>query len=484
VPLRTARVAGRQLLVWLRSIPVFFFIVQQRLRAKLAFANCPWRLRQLSPGLMSEIAPRQFSTQADPVGWHAFVALAFALLTLVRLSVPGAPYFDEVHYLPAARALLEGHQALNLEHPPLAKQIMALGITLFGDRPLGWRLMSAGFGTLALFATMRATWRMSGLRAASVLAGILVATNFLLFVHARIAMLDIFMVGFVMLALWMCAGWICGEAGRFDSKPRWRLAIAGIAMGAAMACKWNAIVLAVLPGLAFLALRIWAARGRFLFAREGAPIDGVPLWEAGLWLGLLPLAVYAASFAPYIWLANPPAEAGNLIALHRHMLDLQTQVPEPHPYQSVWWQWVLNQRAIWYLYESIDGAQRGVMLIGNPATMLAGLPALAWCAWAGLRHKRWDCLTTALLYCASLSLWVAAPKPVQFYFHYLLPGIFLSMALALAIAALWHSGRRVIASVLALAPVALFAFWFAILTAAQLDSDQAFLNWAWFVSWQ
>ena len=52
---------------------------------------------------------------------------------------------------------------------------------------------------------------------------------------------------------------------------------------------------------------------------------------------------------------------------------LQMQPLKPHPYQSVWTQWVGNARAIWYLYENVDGAQRGVLLVGNPFTMLVGL---------------------------------------------------------------------------------------------------------------
>ena len=61
----------------------------------------------------------------DPIVWNCAIALAFLLTCLVRLTVPGVPYFDEVHYLPAARAVLELSQATNIEPPPLAKQIIA-----------------------------------------------------------------------------------------------------------------------------------------------------------------------------------------------------------------------------------------------------------------------------------------------------------------------------------------------------------------------
>lgn len=415
----------------------------------------------------------------DPLGWTCVAALVFLALSLVRIDIPSKPYFDEVHYLPAVRALMDFGRAANLEHPPLAKQIMALGLWLFGDRPFGWRVMSVGFGTLALFAMMRAAWFASDNRLASLLTGLFAGTNFLLFVHARIAMLDVFMVAFVMVALWMFAA-----ACREPERARWRLALTGAAMGAAMAAKWNAVPIAMLPGLAFLAARVMAGRRRLLMSRRGAPIPGTSLAEAFVWLGIVPLALYAASFWPLLFYDEVPGDPAGLVDLHRQMLDLQTQTLLPHPYQSVWWEWVGNIRAIWYLYEPADGAQRAVMLIGNPVTMIAGLVALGWCAVAGTTQRRWDALAAALLYGVSLALWVAAPKPVQFYFHYLLPGCFLSYALALGVARLWQQGRRVVPWALMVGAAAFFIYWWPALTAAPLDGPQSFLQWAWFENWR
>ena len=412
----------------------------------------------------------------DPIGWNAAITLAFAALALVRLAIPSTPMFDEIHYLPAARALLDGQAPVNLEHPPLGKWLIAGGMALWGDGPWGWRLPSLLAACLTLFALMRAMWLASGTRAASVLGGVLLGSNFLTLVHARIAMLDGFMLAFVLLALWMCAG-----ALRHPRGARRRLALAGVALGAAMACKWNAIPLAVLPGLAFLALR-WRHRGaRALTARAAPPVPGIALWEAGVWLGLVPLAVYALSYAPYALFTVPPA---GLIELHRQMWGLQTQVLEAHPYQSVWWQWVGNTRAIWYLYETVDGALRGVMVIGNPVAMLAGLPALAWCLWAGLRHGRADALAVALLYLASLALWVIAPKPVQFYFHYLLPATFLCAALALGVERLWQRGERLVPGAVVAGALGCFAWYYPILTAAPLADGEQWLLWAWWSGWQ
>jgi dolichyl-phosphate-mannose--protein O-mannosyl transferase len=166
------------------------------------------------------------------------------------------------------------------------------------------------------------------------------------------------------------------------------------------------------------------------------------------------------------------------------MLTLQEQVVAPHTYQSAWQEWILNRRAIWYLYEPVDGAQRGVMLIGNPLTMLLGLPALAWCAWTGIARRRTDALAVAMLYAVSLGMWIVAPKPVQFYYHYLLPSVFLIAALALALDALWRRGWRWLPLGVVAGSLGLFAFFWPILTAAPLDAPDAFVRWTWLDSWR
>ena len=419
----------------------------------------------------------------DPFGWSCVIALAFAIACLVRLSIPSTPYFDEVHYLPAARAVLELDWATNIEHPPLSKQIIALGIALFGDEPFGWRIMSVVFGTLTLFAAMRAMWFASQTRAASLLTGLFVATGFDLFVHSRIAMLDVFMAGFVMLAAWMFAATL-----RENETARWRLAIAGVALGCAMASKWNAIPLAVLPGLAFLAARWSAGRRRLIMSARGWPVGGMTLWEAGVWLGLVPLLVYAASFWPFLYWNVSSGNPEGLVDVHRMMLAMQTQVPEAHPYQSQWWDWVLNRRAIWYLYEPVDGAQRGVMLIGNPVTMWFGLIALGWCAWSAWAERKevlhWDRIALVAFYIASLGLWIVAPKAVQFYFHYLLSSLALCAALALGGERLWQRGERLMPLALCLGALGFFVYWYPILSAAPLDDPQDFLKWAWPEGWR
>ena len=153
---------------------------------------------------------------------------------------------------------------------------------------------------------------------------------------------------------------------------------------------------------------------------------------------------------------------------------------------SQWYQWLIDWRAVWYLYEVVDGAQRGVVLIGNPVSMLVGLPAVLWALWAGIWRRRYDALACAVLYVVCLGMWAVSGKPVQFYYHYLLPGTFLMACLALALAELREMGRWKWLSYGTLASTAAVALWFyPIISAAQLhDGKQSYARWMWIRSWR
>ncbi len=423
------------------------------------------------------------------MGWCILVASAFAALAAIRLTTPSAPFFDEVHYLPAAREFLKlGSDTvptyLNQEHPLLGKTLIALGMALLGDNPLGWRIMPLVAGALALFASMRALWHASGERYATIAFGILLATGFHLFIHARIAMLDIFMAAFLAAAAWQFAA-----ATRQPETGRWRLALCGVALGCAMGVKWNAAPLAIVPGLTFFAARLSAGRRRLLLSDRGIPVPGITLVEAFVWLGLVPLLVYALTFWPGYYLGRPPMASPlavhGLITFHSDMLRWQGAVMAPHSYQSTWTQWVMNARGIWYLYEFADGAQRGVLLIGNPLTMLLGLPTLAWCALMGLVRGDWARIAVVVGYAVSLGFWIIAPKPVQFYYHYMMPSCFLLAALALALSDLQRSPtRRWIAHGVLGASALMFALFYPVLSAAPLKGPMSFLTWAWLEGWR
>jgi len=425
--------------------------------------------------------PAPFTTQKDPADWCAVLTIAFLALVWHRLGIPTRIYFDETHYIPAARAMLEWH-GVNPEHPLLGKQMIAAAMALLGDKPLYWRLPSALFGALGLFAFSRLLWWSSGRRFATLAGTFLLATGFSWFIQSRIAMLDMVMAGLGMVGLWFFAA-----AVRLPQQGRWRLAIAGTAFGLALGAKWSIAPVLVLPGLAFLWLKLQHNGLRFLIARNGGPVPGITLIEAGLWLGVIPLAVYWLTYWPGFFYTQGAIDPYAPLAWHQHMLALQDSVKKLHPYRSFWYEWIGNWRAIWYLYEDINGGQRGIVLIGNPFTMLAGLPAVLWCLWTGIRRQRQDALAFALLYLVSIGFWAVSSKPIQFYYHYLLPGSFLLACLALALDDLWQRTDRWRWTGPAMLTVSagVFLYFYPIISAAKLhNGKQSYAEWMWLDSWR
>jgi len=397
-----------------------------------------------------------------------FGLTAFALF-LFRLGDPARIMFDEHHYVPAVRALMDLAALPNAEHPPLGKWLIGLGIALFGDNPFGWRVMSALSGALlAAAGVMAARWLLAT-RAAAVMTGLLLLLSPMLFIQSRIAMLDIFMASLLMLAFWVLAA-----GARTGFADRWRLALAGALLGLATAAKWTAIPFVT----AAIAVYILVRR------RTQAP-RGPRLMEGVLWLGPFAVLVYLGTFLPYLFLRHDALSLGGIIPQQFAMLKLQGAALAPHTYQSVWWQWVLSIRPIWYFYEPVAGIQRGVLLIGNPAISWGGLVALLACLDAGLRQGDRPLLAIVLLWAASLAFFITIPKPVMFYYHYFPASLLLCFAIAGALDRwFWQRGNRLAPALCIGFTALLFVEFYPIISAAPLGDPQDFNRWMWLDSWR
>jgi dolichyl-phosphate-mannose-protein mannosyltransferase len=425
----------------------------------------------------AETAARRTAPTSLPDRGDLAIALAFAAASLVlflwRIGDPAKLDFDETHYVPAARSLLDFAMLPNPEHPPLGKLLIALGIALFGDGPFGWRAMSALAGAvLVASGVMAARWLFLR-RPAAVMTGILLLLSQTLFIQARIAMLDIFMASFLTVAFWMLAGFT-----RTVFYINWRPIVAGLAIGLAVAAKWTAVPLAA-AAVAVVLVLFWQSKQsvKHEHLRAMAILAG--------WLGPFALLVYLATFLPYLFLRTGALSLFDILPQQLEMLRLQSQPLTPHPYSSRWWQWLLDLRPIWYFYEPVDGVQRGVLMLGNPAIMWGGLAALPACLWAGLRQGARPLLVPVLLYVAALLFFAAIPKGVQFYYHYFMPSLLLCAALAgLLDHWFWRRGNQLVPWLAIGFAGLVFLEFYPIISAAPLGDPQDFNRWMWLESWR
>ncbi|MEN2975178.1 MAG: phospholipid carrier-dependent glycosyltransferase [Candidatus Caldarchaeales archaeon] len=97
--------------------------------------------------------------------------------------------FDEAHYIPAARKMMNGI-AVNNEHPPLSKALIILGIYLFGDGPIGWRIFIASTGAVSVYLLGKLAYIVLGNRFLAISSAILFACDVTSFNLSSMAILD------------------------------------------------------------------------------------------------------------------------------------------------------------------------------------------------------------------------------------------------------------------------------------------------------
>ncbi len=394
------------------------------------------------------------------------VAILSELIFLFRLSVPAKPVFDEVHYLPAARTLLALTGPTNIEHPLLAKELIAFGIYLFGDTPFGWRIAATLAGSATVAAVFALTHLLTGRLRPALLATALALLGFTVYIQARIAMLDTFMVAFLLWGIVLLAA-----SARDGSVARW--SAGSVLLGLATACKWAAAPYVAAAGVTFLLLR------RRRWQRRWPGLRTVPALAL---LGGLSVAAYFLTFAPAFFYTNDPLTLTGLPHFQWDMYQRQTQRLPAHTYQSTWWTWPLLLRPIWYLYEPVDGAQRGILLLGNPAVMWGGLVAIlalyrGWVKTGALRL-----LAPAALWTFSVAIFAIIPKSLGFYYYYYPASVLLCIAIAVALDH-WRTAIGRWAELYLLLVFALWLYFLPVLTAAPLANPAAFHRWTWFPGW-
>src|ERR1700733_8710671 len=392
-------------------------------------AHTQWVQRHQS----MNIARKSPSIPAVSMAWSAviavilFLAAHFALLEGV--TTPDKFYFDEVHYVPAARQMLEPASSaplLNPMHPPLAKQLIALSIEGFGDVPLGWRYPGVLFGALAIVAMYLCGLALFAAQGPEVACALLAFFNQMVFVQSRIAMLDIFALTFGLFAI---ASFMHGFR---KPRPQLWFALTGLACGLAMACKWSGLF--VLATCIVIVAVIRLMQGwRTQFADGNADDWYRPdLWPdfrsthfAACFL-LLPAVVYFATFVPlYGWSLSDLLEAQ-----HRIFGNNTTTAIAGHTYMSAWPSWPLLLRPVWYLFDKIgDDRIAAIVLLGNPLVLWPALAALVVCLRDWIVTRRADAFLILSFYLGPWLAWAMLPRTLGFLYYYLPSATLASLAL-------------------------------------------------------
>ncbi|HEX6471240.1 MAG TPA: phospholipid carrier-dependent glycosyltransferase [Streptosporangiaceae bacterium] len=396
---------------------------------------------------------RQWLTPDIPgsrlMGWLGplFVTLIAAALRFYDLAKPRAIIFDETYYAKDAYALLKfGYEHntvkdadklllrhppnLNIwsdggsfiAHPPAGKWLIAAGEWMFGMNPFGWRFAGALIGTLSVLILARVARRMTRSTLLGTAAGLLLALDGMHLVTSRTAILDIFVM------FWVLAGFACIVLDRDVSRARlarkvserggdealgpfvmhWWLIPAGLCLGTATATKWTGLYYVAAFGVLAVVWSVGARRSAgvrrpYLGALA---LETLPAFASIVVVGLV---TYITWWSGWIFnaggwgrgtVARNPITAlfqalPRLWDYHRQMWHFHTTLTVHHDYQSWPWNWMVLKRPVAFYYTeppSCGGAakcSREVLDVGTPAIWWVSIVTLLVLAAWWLVQRDW-----------------------------------------------------------------------------------------------
>ena len=331
-------------------------------------------------------------------------------------------YFDEIYHARTAFENLEGIYPYEISHPPLGKLIIAIGISLFGMTPFGWRFSGALIGVLMLPVMYMLLKRMFSSTRICACATAIFACDFMHFAQTRIATIDSYSVFFILLMYLFMYLYIT------DGRKR-DLALSGLFFGIGAACKWTCFYAGA--GLAVIWLIHWIRNFELKAFLKNCAFCVV-------FFIIVPAMIYYMSYYPYGLASGMhgvgmyfTADYANLVLDNQEfMFSYHSGVHTEHPYSSRWWQWVINERPIlYYLKYFDDGTRSSFGAFLNPVLCWGGLAAIVVCAVFAVKRRDNASLFIVIGYLAQLLPWVFITR-TTFEYHYFPSSVFLVLAIA------------------------------------------------------
>jgi dolichyl-phosphate-mannose--protein O-mannosyl transferase len=248
------------------------------------------------------------------------------------------------------------------------------------------------------------------------------------FAMSRVAMMD---ASLVALLMWSLVAYTAALRPNVSArKRRILMCCAGILVGLAGACKWNAVdTLATM--LLFSFALPWLAKTwkhPSQTAQSDIPQYAQSLQEIGIpsllfALAMLPVLSYSLTYWPLCRSLNLPFGIHQLVEMNRYIWKFHRAVVSNPTITSAWYTWPLKispQRALSYL-------------LGNPVVMWGGLIALVVCIWRLRKSFEIPEAIIGVLYAANLAQWAVTPQNGILYYYYYPLAMILCVAFAVAL---------------------------------------------------
>jgi dolichyl-phosphate-mannose-protein mannosyltransferase len=444
--------------------------------------------------------------------------------------------------------------------------------------PVSYRWMNAFSGSFIPLIVAAIAYQISYRRSFALLAGLFTACDGIFLVESRYALINQYIVIFGLLGQWFL---LLALANQKQKRKFW-LIFSGIAFGASVSTKWNG--LCFLLGAYLIWVLAWGIRKLQSFpigGEETQPsyqqdfpppshinqekkdrkisfslssltpftsrlsakriykifpnssnkqLNKTPLQNLTqlnlihiiLYLGLLPLIIYAFIWIPHLLLDS----RYGFVEVHRQILQFHERLggnsPKVHPYCAAWYKWPLMTRPMAYFYQTAQNLNEPPPVMGPPLPTgtgkiiydvhAMGNPFLWWFGAGSLlfligmlvwqfiiplvRQKRfsystslcvdtWIALYIVVNYAANLLPWVKVNRCV-FIYHYMTAVVFAFLAVAWLVDQCLRSYRvvlRALGLTITFMIVIAFVFWMPIYLGLPLSAFEYRPMRMWFNSW-
>lgn len=419
-------------------------------------------------------------------------------------------YFDEIFHGRTAYEYLNGLTTYENTHPPLGKAFISLGVALFGMNPFGWRIVGTLFGIAMLPIFYLFAKRLTKNTPISALATFLFAFDFMHFTQTRIATIDVYATFFVILMYFFMHRYTVTSFYDTDLKKTFiPLGLSGLTFGIAVAVKWTGLYAGL--GLAILFFASLYRRYREYRYAKLAPEDSsngishaviLKRFTPNVYKTILfclvffialPALIYLLSYLPFV---DPyrPGLVSRMLANQASMFDYHSNMNLTHPYASIWLQWPIMVRPMWYYSRQVsDTIREGISAFGNPLVWWAGIPAFFYqlkLLWTKRTSRletvsRNELYTSAFLVTGYLAVylpWVLVSR-LTFIYHYFMPVPFVILMIAHSLMQ-WKksvSKRRflIVITAYAVLTFGLFLLFYPVLSGQPVDKTfvDRFLRW-------
>ena len=443
-------------------------------------------------------------------------------------TVPDKPsymnsmYFDEIYHGRTGYEHANSLYTYETTHPPLGKVMMSWCISLMGMTPFAWRFAGAVTGVLMIPAIYLLAKQLFGGTLWAFLAAFMMATDCMHFTQTRIATIDSFPVLFIMLMFLFMARW--AQMSFYHTKLTKTfvpLALSGVCMGLAIASKWigcySAVGLAVMFFARFYSLwrqSVYAnehrdederfARAADSFKKNGAITIGMCF----VFFVFVPLVIYCLSYIPYLSAYGEVKlnmeTIRRLIDAQVYMFDYHKNLVAEHYFASVWYEWPVIAKPMWYYAADYKGAgmASSILAFGNPAVWWTGLAGILFVLMYSVYRNllpalrvipgREDDMDRAMPvivtgFLSAYLPWVLIAR-LTFIYHYFASVPFIILATAQGLRLLERKNKKLaygLTAVLCIAALVLFVAFYPLASGMEVprawcDAVSWFDNWMWY----